>query len=511
MPVLNNDTLDDPLVFDVVSPSSNGQQSFRRAVDIPVDAAALLVNCDIHRPGFLVTRPGATRIGSAAPTGAPIQALGYCATPAGDYLLAVAGGQAFKYSSGGSWSSALAGYSAGSSNLYSAIVQGLDRLYLANGSHKITSYNGVAFTEISGAPRAKFVIYHTSRLFGAGDSTAPDTLFVSDFLDDATWPTQNQVVIGRGEGAPLTGLVAGDEYYIFAFKRAAIYAIAAHPQIEPSEWTVQAISRRIGCVSHRTICQVGTDFVFLADDGVRTVGRTVATEQREVSAPLSEPITDLVRRIHWPAVDRACAVYHDRRYMLSVPIDGSQTPNAVFVYDTDRAAWAGYWTGWNATSVCQTLFGNSPAIAIGTSSGKVLRYSGAEDASSHTDDGVAYETRIVSRGLLFNEAVSRKRPNHLEIEWFDSYAPADVLLSVDAGSPQALALGVKTGEPPVMLPVDLPFQFPESTHVRTSLDLMSFPPFREAQLAIYAPQGGKLGFRAAIVSAFIDTLNFSNG
>jgi hypothetical protein len=69
-------------------------------------------------------------------------------------------------------------------------------------------------------------------------------------------------------------------------------------------------------------------------------GKVVATPE-----PFSRPIQKLINRINWNSASISVAAYHNNRYYLAVPLDGSTENNAILVYDFLRKAWWGHWEG----------------------------------------------------------------------------------------------------------------------------------------------------------------------
>jgi hypothetical protein len=58
-----------------------------------------------------------------------------------------------------------------------------------------------------------------------------------------------------------------------------------------------------------------------------------------IAEPLSAPISDVIARINFNAVDKAIATYWENRYYLAVPLDNSTVNNAILVYNFLNKAW----------------------------------------------------------------------------------------------------------------------------------------------------------------------------
>jgi hypothetical protein len=61
--------------------------------------------------------------------------------------------------------------------------------------------------------------------------------------------------------------------------------------------------------------------------------------------PFSRPIQKLIDRINWTHAHKAVGAYHDNKYYLAVPLDGSTTNNAILVHNFLRGSWMGHWEG----------------------------------------------------------------------------------------------------------------------------------------------------------------------
>src|SRR5882724_3024371 len=109
MPVLNLQTLDDPLLFDGSESFAGGQVSNVRANLLEKNQAVGLVNYDITTTGELRTRRGTSRLGtgtagSGSGVGANdyVQGLVHFWTPSIDYTIAATGGKLYQWN-GSAW------------------------------------------------------------------------------------------------------------------------------------------------------------------------------------------------------------------------------------------------------------------------------------------------------------------------------------------------------------------------------------------------------------------------
>jgi hypothetical protein len=58
-----------------------------------------------------------------------------------------------------------------------------------------------------------------------------------------------------------------------------------------------------------------------------------------LAEPMSAPIDDVIARINYNYVSNAAAIYWENRYYLAVPLDNSQTNNAILIYNFINKSW----------------------------------------------------------------------------------------------------------------------------------------------------------------------------
>jgi hypothetical protein len=141
----------------------------------------------------------------------------------------------------------------------------------------------------------------------------------------------------------------------------------------------------IGCAAGKTAVQVGDDIYFLAYDGVRGVFRTQQDKlQQGASYPLSYVLKEEVESLSWGFITKACSIYFDNKYFISIPVDGSTYCNEVWVYYPASQGWMVI-TGWNVSAWSKMkVNGEERLYATDSTDGKVYRA-----WSGFSDNGVA--------------------------------------------------------------------------------------------------------------------------
>ena len=174
------------------------------------------------------------------------------------------------------------------------------------------------------------------------------TLTPADILEETVDYVNNSIDIAQGDGEKLIAVHKFGERSIIAFKEKSTAIITGGDGtiVNASvDLDVDFIDTTFGCVSEDTIVQVGVDLWWLSSQGVVSVGDTEFNKTQLIQVPLSEPISELMSRINYSrdVIARASAVLYDNYYILAVPIDGAEYPNAMFVYDFLLKQWIGMW------------------------------------------------------------------------------------------------------------------------------------------------------------------------
>jgi len=226
------------------------------------------------------------------------------------------GSQVYFSTDGGTWTDVNAASPRSSAGRYSiALYEGdssnytYGTIYLADGTNhigKLTITNPTTPTytyttldpATTAAPAAASIVeVYKDRLIAAGNSSAPNVLYWSGrfTLDDFTKSSAGYI--------ELTDVIVGLKAFrerLFVFCRNSIYVVegidvAAQLQIQP-------VTKNIGCMSKESIQEIGGDLVFLAHDGIRTLGATTKIGDIALTT-ISTPIELLLPDIRQSAID----------------------------------------------------------------------------------------------------------------------------------------------------------------------------------------------------------------
>lgn len=518
MAVINLEPLqgDAPVIDDGSLYFNGGQFSNNRASKLEANQFFAGENTDIDQLGSNTTRRGSNKLGTS-PNSTRIQGLAYYDTPATELLLQISNTSFYEWN-GTSWSNAISGYTASSATLEVNFAQLVDKIYWTDGSGLAYRYDGTTIQASSAwgigtqpPTGSKFVVEHRNRLIWGGDPTTPQTVYPSDVLDPNT-PASNAIQIGKGDGDAITGYLSWIQDSLLVFKERSIHVVDISGGVGANA-TIQKIHGTIGCVSHRSIKQIGADSIgqdvfFLTKDGVRSVLTTVQDGQQGITPPLSFPINDIIQRINWTFANTANAVYWNNRYMLAVPLDSAQTPNYVLVYHVINKSWSGYWVGWSPTIFCISAFSGDLRLNFGQTDGKVLQWldyipENSTNNLSYQDDAIDIVTSFDSKAYIFNNLQNKKLGYSMEIEFYQSKAIVDVLVQIDGQTPTIALSGFDTNAGAgFLVPFTLPLTIGTSGIKRATIDLMRFGEFREMQIIVQAT-AAKVALKTIQLMAFL--------
>jgi len=190
---------------------------------------------------------------------------------------------------------------------------------------------------LSSTPPADYGIVAADRLWVV---TARDTIAWSDLLDyNAFDLALNTARLNSGEDDEITALFP-IEKNIIVWKSQSIFILSGITG-NMADLSAQQINRNIGCLARRSVAQVGSDVIWLAEGGVYRLSQSNEARLVSNAVPLSNDIENTMRRINWSAAAGACGTVHGRYYYLAVPVDHATFNNAILVYDTV----SGYWQG----------------------------------------------------------------------------------------------------------------------------------------------------------------------
>ena len=381
--------------------------------------------------------------------------------------------------------------------------------------------SGSATASISSLAPAGFCLIKsfTNRLFAVGSGSNRNTLYASDILDTEVWKTTNSIIVGGDDGEDIVAIQPFYDYEILVFKPNRIYLVTADPTATTAAgWTVRLLNDKTGCVAGRSVSFVNKDVFFLANDGVRSVARSIADDFYIVGTPLSEPVKNVIARINRNYISTANGAFHDNRYWLALPLDVATTPNYVLIYNALFNSFEGLWDI-KASRMCFTNFSsgfttNGLKLAIGSPTGQVghsLEYKDENTADADTDykdHGTSYTSYVVTKSYDFDDKISLKYGSHYEVEFYNSGSTNATISMKRATDTNYTILGsaIDTRSPGgLTLPFTLPATLSSESIKRRADSLRSYQKWRDMKLKIET-DARKLSVRSVLMAANPDTI-----
>ena len=206
---------------------------------------------------------------------------------------------------------------------------------------------GLGFTHMPAPP---FAIYHQRRLVmpyrftvdDAADSFTSrgrlDEVIASDILDSDTYDQiYAQYRFNAGTADFIVGLHSFAEDNLIVFNRNSVHLVVNTTNLQGA--STRLLTDEIGCVARKSIQQVGSNILFLSDNGIYGVQFLDEYNLRGTEVPLSGPINETIRRINKDAWSQSVSAYFDNRYFIAVPLDGAIRNNAILVYNFLNKQW----------------------------------------------------------------------------------------------------------------------------------------------------------------------------
>lgn len=263
----------------------------------------------------------------------------------------------------------------------------------SNGLRTFTVANGGA---TNATFKANEVLAAFGRLFIAGNATNDTIIYWSDLLDGNAFTGGSSGSIDVSKAWPngadkIVALAAHNDFLVvFGEHSIIVYGSADSPASMAISDTVSGV----GCIDRKTVVSIGTDLLFLSDDGLRSLGRTIQEK--------SLPISDLSRNVKQELIgflaaktSPASTVYSPENYFYLLALPDS---NLVYCFDLRGRLENGSFrvTKWPSVGFKSFARDRDGTVYIGTTAG-IGKYDGFDDNNS------SYIFRYSSPGLTFGD------------------------------------------------------------------------------------------------------------
>lgn len=402
---------------------SGGQNSADDGASIGKNQAQLLQNCIITKEGRCSQRAGITELGTDNSTTNVILGLThFSAGSALDTMLRARATKIQRLASDFSDWEDITGLTSLTTGLTTNFAQALDQCFIMNGTDNVFSVDSALSVTDEGDtntdfPKTTFAEWASNnRMFASGSLTDSerDYVWFSNALDPHTWDRGSNVFkVRSGGGGKVTWLKMFKEFELIIYKSDSIFVLDMSGATPLTDWELKPLSTVIGCPAGRTVCDIGNDHIFLANDGVRLLSRT--TFDKLKIGVISDPIRDIIEDINQDAISTANGWFENGLYILNVPTGTSTVPDRTLIWDSVAAARNGdpnsAWTTvpkatWNFSCMSSFGFGDNEKTFVGGASlATSLCY---RVLNGTTDAGTAITQRIITREQDFDEPFLQK-------------------------------------------------------------------------------------------------------
>ena len=263
----------------------------------------------------------------------------------------------------------------------------------SNGLRTFTVANGGA---TNATFKANEVLAAFGRLFIAGNATNDTIIYWSDLLDGNafTGGSSGNIDVSKAwpDGADKIVALAAHNDFLVVFGEHSIIVYSGADS--PASMAISDTVSGVGCIDRKTVISIGTDLLFLSDDGLRSLGRTIQEK--------SLPISDLSRNVKQDLIAKlasktspASTVYSPENYFYLLCLPDS---NLVYCFDLRGRLENGSFrvTKWPSVNFKSFARDRDGTIYIGTTDG-IGKYDGFDDNNS------SYIFRYSSPGLTFGD------------------------------------------------------------------------------------------------------------
>lgn len=208
------------------------------------------------------------------------------------------------------------------------------------------------------APRGAFLSVHQNRILIGGLQRNPNEIVACGILNSGfpnmfDWDTFDiraggavSFSVSADDQDAVTGMSRTFLGDLYVFKRKSLHRVVGtlyndiNAQLGAFPFSIQTISRTIGCGSHRTIEQVGNDLYWMSEKGVHSLQATQKYGDVE-QAYLSFPLADLFENINKKRLDVSQALYMPRlgMYLLGIPQCDCPFMSKLLAYSVASKRW----------------------------------------------------------------------------------------------------------------------------------------------------------------------------
>lgn len=300
-------------------------------------------------------------------------------------------------------------------------------LILTNGTDNVKFWNGSVLADLNAsAPKGKYITADNRRVYIA----VGDTISFCAFQNAKDWTTAlnaGTVQYYTSNGGDVTALKCF-EGNVWAFKKDA-FCLIFHTGDARATHRLVEVSNDIGCVSYKTVQEVGSYLFWLGQQDVYLGAGGNAV-------PIGEPIRSYLNVINPSHIDKCFGGTDGIRYYLGLVTGENTEPDTLLVYDPRRKR-----EKWHVQSKITDLRYSATLNNVWYNGGLTGQTYKMNDGN--TDNGIAipfmYETKDYDEG--FPEAEKEYFELHIQ-----ATAPTGTTMTVQASVDQGLTYN-SVGDP----------------------------------------------------------------
>ena len=382
-------------------------------------------------------------------------------------------------------------------------LQANSLLFVFNGNANTAYWNGTTWNAggtwpgSASPPVITTAAWLNNYMFGAGNPTNTDWVYVSNNQSPQSWSASDVMKINTGDGQAIKRLEAYRTGELIAYKERSIWDInisnvdsTCSPQ-PTCQWTITAISRDIGTPAPRSVVSLGNDQWFLSSEPIAVRSLIKSQFDKTFVQMNSKPIQDIFDGtgdtiINKTQISKAAAVLFNNKYILAIPTGSSSVNNFVVVYDFIANAWFTI-TGWYPKD---WLVYNNNLYYTDANDGRVVQcFTGTTGdfgtvASSASGPTVGINSQYSTRGVDFGFPENFKALDAISIEFYPTgNYNATVAINMDNAGWQDVGTVNLSGSA-LTLPFTLPATLSGSGFSIATLQLQRYGEFKRIQARV---------------------------
>ena len=378
-------------------------------------------------------------------------------------------------------------------------IQANKLLFILNGSDASAYYDGNNFIPSLGStsgspPVATTGVWLRNYLFLAGNPTNADWLYFSNNLEPGQFTVTDILRINTGDGQKIQRLEPYKLNELIIYKERSIYDLDITGTTPLSDWTVQPISKFVGCIAPRSVVNLGNDQWFLSSNPIAVRSLVRSQFDKILLDFVSNPIQDIfdgtgTTSINKSQASKSAAILFDSKYILAIPTASSTVNNTVIVYNFLTQGWYVI-DGWYPAACLEY---KERLFYIDANDGRVIEAfvdtggdfeEGPNFLNSASDPTVAITFDYISKAYDFGKAENFKQLDSIELE-LESTGNNTASLFINLDNDGLTNVGtINLSGDAITLPEDLPFDLTSGGIARKTFHLQQYGEFKKIQVEV---------------------------